>query len=225
MAVKIKGTGKNKALTHGNAAIDGDILGPFMPSLPLIEGENEADYQALSERCLKGIKPKDAVEVVWAQDFIDYTWEAQRLKGMKPALIEEKKCKAVERLIRDYGDTKMANMAGPLSKEWSRREQETVEYVEALFDEHGLSDATVMAKAVEGCLETLECFDKLIASYDHRRDAGLRELEKRRDSFAKRAREFGETTITDVEPEELEAVVEPEEPEDVISPLPAEFRH
>ena len=224
MTVKKPKNQNRQAMAQGDAAIDGDFLRPFMSSLPLIEGEKEADYQAFSERCLKAIKPKDAVETVWLQDFIDYTWEAQRLKRMKPALIEEKKCKAVERLIRDYGDTKMANMAGPLSKEWSRREQETVEYVEALFDEHGLSDATVMAKAVEGCLETLECFDKLIASYDHRRDAGLRELEKRRDSFAKRAREFGETTITDVEPEELEAVVEPEEPEDVISPLPAEFR-
>ena len=43
LAVKIKGNGKNKALTQAKAGIDGDLLGPLMPSLPLVVGENEAE--------------------------------------------------------------------------------------------------------------------------------------------------------------------------------------
>ncbi len=219
MTVKKHVNQNSKTMAPGNAGIDGDILRLFIPSLPLIEGENEADYQAFREGCLREVKPKDAIETVWLQDFIDYTWEAQRLKRMKGALIEAEKCKATEGLIRFFADDNLANEAKSLSKEWSRGEQETVEYVEALFKEHGISGATVMAKAVVGCLETLESLDKLIGFYDYRRDAALRELEKRRDSLTKRAREFGEAMVTDVEPEE------PQELDDVISPLPAEFRH
>ena len=204
MPVNKHGNENVKALAQGNAGIEGDFLGPFTPSLPLIEGESEADYQAFREGCLRAIKPKDALEVVWLQDFIDYTWEAQRLKRIKAALIEAEKCNAVEHLIRIFAHSNMAILSSPLSKEWSRGEQETVESVEALLDEHGLSGASVMAKAVEGCLETLERIDKLIMSYDYRRDAAIRELEKRRDHLAKRARDFGEAMITDVEPEDLE---------------------
>ena len=215
MAVKKHENQNSKALAQGNADIDGDILGPFMPSLPLIEGENEADYQSFRESCLREIKPKDIVEIVLLQDFIDYRWEAKRFKRMKAALIEAEKRKAVENLIRDYADANLANEARSLSKEWSRGEQETVEFVEDLLAEHGLSNATVMAKAVEGCLGTLEPLDKLIGFYDYRRDAALRELEKRRDLLAKRARDFGETMITDVEPDG------PQEFDEGLSAIPA----
>ena len=102
MSVKKKKNGKSKALAQGNAGIDGDFLTPFTPSLPLIEGESDADYQSFRESCLRALKPKDAVEAVWLQDFIDYTWEAQRLKRMKTAIIEAEKRNAVERLIRIF---------------------------------------------------------------------------------------------------------------------------
>ena len=72
MAVKIKGNGKSKTLTQAKAGIDGDLLGPFMPSLPLVVGENEADYQSFREDCLRAVKPKDAIEAAWMQNFIPH---------------------------------------------------------------------------------------------------------------------------------------------------------
>ena len=54
-------------------------------------------------------------------------------------------------------------------------------------------------------LDKLERTDKLIASHDYRRDAAIRELEKRRDILAKRAREFTDAVFTDVDIEELES--------------------
>ena len=104
MPVKIKGNGKSKALTQGEARIDGDLVGPFTPSLPLIEGESEADYQSFREDCLRAVKPKDAIEAVWLQDFIDYTWEAQRLRRMKMAFIETARRSAVDSLLCEFMD-------------------------------------------------------------------------------------------------------------------------
>ena len=211
----------SKALAPGNAAIDGDILGPFMPSLPLIEGENEADYQALSERCLKGIKPKDAVEVVWAQDFIDYAWEAKRLRRMKMAHIKANRREAVQTLLCEYMDKgdEITGGAGDQAKllahGWSRDDEDAVATVEAILSEHGLDHDAITAQAITANLATYERLDKLIASYDYRRDAAHRELEKRRDLLAKRARDFGEPMITDVEPQE------PQELDEGISAIPA----
>ena len=204
-----KEPGNSKTLAQGNAGIEGEFLGPIKTSLPLIDGENAADYEFLREGYLRAIKPTDALEVNWLQDAVDNSWEAQRLKKIKAALIQASKRDAVEYLIRNLAHENPAKIAGPMSREWSRGEPETVEFVEALLEEHGLSHASVMAKAVELCLPTLESLDKSIALYDHRHDVAIQLLEKRRDLLAKRAREFSEALITDVEPEKLKAGVRP----------------
>ena len=59
-------------MAHGKVGVDDDILGPFMPSLPLIPGESEADYQSFREGCLRAVKPKDAIEAAWMQNFIPH---------------------------------------------------------------------------------------------------------------------------------------------------------
>ena len=124
-----------------------DVLDTYHPTLPLIDGETRADYESFHESCLRAVKPDDAIERVWLQDFIDYTWEAQRLRRMKAALIQANKRDAVECLIRDfeYKDN-VIYQSNSLSIEWSRGEGEIVEYVEALLHEHGLTEDTLMAR-------------------------------------------------------------------------------
>ena len=183
-----------------------DVLGVYHPALPLIDGENRADYESFHASCLRAIRPADAIERVWLQDFIDYTWEAQRLRRMKPALIQVNKHRAVERLIRELADEDTSLYhSKSLSKEWSSGEGGAIEYFETLLEEHELTDTSVMAKAVESCLPVLEKIDKLISAYDYRRDAALRELEKRRDLLAKRARDFANSMVPDAKVTEIKA--------------------
>ena len=182
------------------------MLDAYLPALPLIDGETRADYESFHASCLRTVKPADAIEQVWLQDFIDYTWEAQRLRRMKAALIQANKRRAVERLIRDLADKETALYdSKSLSKKWSSGEGGAIDFFETLLDQHDLTDASVMAKAVEICLPVLEKIDKLISAYDYRRDAALRELEKRRDLLAKRARDFANSTIADAEVTEIKA--------------------
>lgn len=179
---------------------------PNLPTLPLIDGETRSDYESFHASCLQAIKPDDAIERVWLQDFIDYAWEAQRLRRMKAALIQVNKRRAVEFLIKDLADKDTALYhAKSLSKEWSSGEGGAIIYFEELLDEHELTDTSVMAKAVENCLPVLEKIDKLIGAYDYRRDAALRELEKRRDLLAKRARDFTNSLLPDAEVTEIKA--------------------
>ena len=171
MVVKIKGTGKNKALTQAKAGIDGNLLGLFMPSLPLIEGESEADYQSFREDCLRAVKPKDAIEVVWLKDFIDYTWEALRLRRMKTTFIQETRREALQTLLCEYMDKADEITGGawmvaiPLAHDWSSGDEVAVKKVEAILAKHGLDHDAITAKAITDKLATYEHLDKLIASY------------------------------------------------------------
>ena len=203
--MKKKTKAQNKSSRKKNQGTD-DVLAPYHSALPLIDGETRPDYEAFHASCLRAVKPADAIERVWLQDFIDYTWEAQRLRGMKAALLQVNKRRAVERLIRDLVDTNKINFrVSSMSQGWSSGEPNAVKYVEVLLHEHGLTDTSVMAKAVEICLPVLEKIDKLINGYDYRRDAALRELEKRRDLLAKRARDFANSMVTDAEITEIKA--------------------
>lgn len=188
-----------------------DVLDSRLATTPLIEGECEADYKAFHASCISAVLPKDAIEEIWLQDFVVYSWEAQRLRRMKVAVINASRKSAVEDLLREllennhthYADVYSA--AKSLSHNWSSSDKETVEIVEGLLKDHNLDLDTITAKAVLLKLKDIERIDKLIASSDYRRDAAIRELEKRRDLLAKRAREFTDAVITDVEAELLEA--------------------
>jgi hypothetical protein len=183
------------------------VIVSLMPGLPLIDGEQEDDYTALQDNCLKAVGPKNAIERIWLQDVIDYSWEAIRLRRAKAALIQIARKAAVELLLTEClgGDYRAKKNAASLTQGWSIKDAEDVETVHKLLEEHGYNTDAIMALAITIKLGDLERIDKLIASYNTRRDAALRELEKRRDILAGRAREFTENTIIDAEVEILVA--------------------
>ncbi len=200
-----KNTGGDRAPAGGEPSPPVEILDARLPATPLTDGEAMADYQAFHASCRRAAGPKDAIEEVWLQDFIDYTWEARRLRRMKASIVKSERKDAVKSLVQDCLDdtTSAYHEARSLTRAWSRSEKEGTARVEALLEEHGHDAGTIIAKAIHRNLDILERLDKLIASYEYRRDAALRELEKRRDLLAKRARRFADTVITDAEVEEI----------------------
>ena len=182
----------------------------LLPTMPLIDGEEEADFHAFRAKCLAASSPKDAIEEVWVVDFISYAWEANRLRRMKTAIIQSARRKAVEDIVFEYGEGSIfpehqnlfdrRDTSQRIALTWSQGENDHVDYIASLLEAHGLSLDTVVAKAVSAKIEDLERIDKLIASYDYRRDSALKEMEKRRDQIARRLSQF-----TDANFEELEA--------------------
>jgi len=202
-----KNSSNKQFLASDETKTDPEVLGSSMPVPPLIDGESEADYHAFRESCLRAVRPKDAIEKIWLQDFIDYSWEATRFRRMKVALIQATRREAVERLVKDClgSDLLTWDAAKSLAQGWSSSNEDSVAEVNALIEQHGHNFDTVLAMAVSLKLKDLERIDRLIASYDYRRDAAIRELEKRRDLLAKRAREIADAKITDIKVEKLEA--------------------
>jgi hypothetical protein len=60
----------------------------FFGPPPLIAGEDPAAYDDLLERFTAAIKPTDVLEEIWMRDSVDLTWETQRLRHLKAALLK-----------------------------------------------------------------------------------------------------------------------------------------
>lgn len=200
------GNGKSNAPANTSAK-QAEILGVpgFEPSL--IDGESASDYEAFRDSCLEAVAPKDALEQVWLQDFMDYTWEAQRLRRMKVAILQTARKSAVEKLVLQFS---LENVNWKVAKEiaegWSHSDTRVRSHVEKLLKVNGLPLDAIMAQATIDNIDTLQTIDGLISSYDYRRDAAIRELEKRRDVLARRARDYAQSMVQEADVEVIEAV-------------------
>lgn len=202
---KKKKNGQGGVVLHKNSKADPEILERYLPNPPLIDGERQADYESHQKACLRAIRPKDAVEEIWAQDFIDFTWEAQRLSRMKLALIQAERIKAVESLIQkfDTGDPILdvlpMSRSASTAKAWSSGKKDAVAFVEKLMADHNLDLENIMAEAMSLRLEEIERIDRLISFYGYRRDAAIQQLEKWRERSPRRVCEVQDAIYTDVE--------------------------
>ena len=96
------------------------------------------------------------------------------------------------------GDYFESDNASNTALTWSLGEREAVSEVEGVLDANGHGFETITAVALTTNLDTIERIDKLIATYNHRRDSAIRELEKRRDSITKRARQIVDAAAMDL---------------------------
>ena len=54
---------------------------------PLFPGEKAADYSAIASGIVKVSRPRDAIEEFLIRDIIDHTWEIQRNRRAKAAIV------------------------------------------------------------------------------------------------------------------------------------------
>src|SRR4051795_7094615 len=57
----------------------------YFGSLPLLEGEDPAGYDALLARVSDAIRPTDILEEIWIQEIVALAWEAFRLRRARAA--------------------------------------------------------------------------------------------------------------------------------------------
>jgi hypothetical protein len=76
-----------------------------------------------------------------------------------------------------------------LSERWARREDEAVAAVDRHLATAGLTMDAVMGQTLAAEIELVEKMDRMIASAEIRRNATLREIERRRSDFAARLRQ------------------------------------
>lgn len=163
-------------------------------NIPLVAGENADDLEQFRAAAIEAIKPRDAIEAIWLQDFICYTWESMRLRRQRTETIINARAHTLYDRFLDHSDRGFDRESSILlARRWAAGDPAAKEEVKPFLEQYSLSEDFITAKAFEVNLESIARFDHLISHYDRRRDSAIKELEKRRDVLARRAYIFAQT--------------------------------
>jgi hypothetical protein len=158
-----------------------DLLGPP----PLLPNESAADYEGLKARLRAKIMPRDVVEEIWLRDILDLQWEVLRMRRLKSRILSSSSPSGLGSLLHrraNYRDVEA------LVQGWSQGNKESIKQVDRLLKQLGLSHDDVDAHSLLKTLDPLERIDRMIAQAEARRNNALREIEKSRETAARRMR-------------------------------------
>jgi hypothetical protein len=145
---------------------------------PLLPGEREADYVNLIARVVTVARPRDAIEEFLTRDVIDLTWEILRLRRMKVGLLRASIGRGIESVMRSLGYNPVS--ARELAVGWASGEKSAKNEVAGTLQKAQLAIEDVMAKTLEGEIDSFERFDRILASSEARRNNALREIDRHR---------------------------------------------
>jgi hypothetical protein len=145
---------------------------------PLLPGEREADYVNVIARVVAVARPRDAIEEFLTRDVIDLTWEILRLRRMKVGLLRASMGSGIESVMRSLGYNPVS--AGEIAASWAAGEKSAKNEVAGTLQKAQLTIEDVMAKTLEGEIDSFERFDRILASSEARRNNALREIDRHR---------------------------------------------
>jgi DNA-binding TFAR19-related protein (PDSD5 family) len=163
-----------------------------------IDGEKFEDYEAFYKRVRLDLEPKDVIEEFACYDIMNLQWESMRLRRVKTYLTKSYAPVGVRSALSRFMDYAARDR---LTKKWMKGEEEAVEKVNSLLAQIGPIDFVISAHTLVQVSEKLEKIDQAITQIEARREATLRELERRRAALAQQVRKVIEHVET-VEDEE-----------------------
>lgn len=198
MATRGTAKGKLASLSQGDASTSGDVL-PAIPAHldflfsdpPLLPGEDADQYETLLRSIVDQIRPADVIEALWVKNITDLIWEANRIRRWRRQILVQAQLQAAEDLIRPALQNAdpmglnqfVAPSADSLASGWMAGQAEQRAQVEDLLEDRGLTAENVAAHGFLLNLPSLERIDRMTFLADQRRDALLREIERKRQRF------------------------------------------
>ena len=182
--------------SHGPSQQTAAFAGPP----PLIAGERAAGYDELLARVCETLQPSDVLEHIWVRDIVDLVWEVYRLRRLKADLMSAAAHEGMTQLLRPLLD-----YPGDAARGWARRDESSVQRVEATLAAAGLTMDHIAAATFAVRIGDFERIERMTASAEGRRNSALHELDLHRASFALRLRRALEQ-VQGVEDAEFEAV-------------------
>ncbi len=177
----------------------------FLGEPSLLRTEVRAEFDALLHRLAETVKPKDAVEWIWVADVTQLVWEMRRLRGMREGIIERETAQGladVAENILSFDNTwdKSAFIRDRLVSPWNSGKPQQRQIVEELLASKGVDFSQVHAVIYHKHLDEFTKLEGLIANLGRRRDLILREIERRRDTVARRLRDVTEAEFEITKP-------------------------
>jgi len=160
----------------------------LLGQLPLIRGEDGCAYNELCARIAAAVKPKDFIEEIWVRDVADLSWEVFRLRRIKAKVWTSNVAAAIRSTLRGVCGEAQAKK---LSLQWETG-------AIGRIDQLAVTGRTVESMTADVFLANSESFDRIdrmIAKAEARRNAALRELERRRSSMAQALRRVSDDVV------------------------------
>jgi hypothetical protein len=169
---------------------------------PLFAGESENDFNNLLSRMAVDLRPKDVIEWIWIHNLTVLAWEVLRLRKLRASMLREAQQKELQKALH--------NAMAPRTKNatFEQIQQTAAQYARdyvAGYDVHEVvaeffsgtpySADSVTAKVFVAHLEQVERIERMIGTVMARHDAILREIDRRQESFARRARQVSKGII------------------------------
>ena len=182
---------------------ENDSFGPP----PLIEGEDATWYKNMHSSISNAVKPTDFIEEIWVRDVVDLSWECLRMRRLKATLITAAMSNEIYPLLMPLMES---DDALDLSSQWKARDRQAMENVDQYLRKVGSTMETVTARAMSKNIDKIERMDRMIMSAEVRRNAALREMERRRSGFAEALRRASDDAV-EAEYEEVAPALSGEE--------------
>ncbi|MGE7415078.1 hypothetical protein [Methylobacterium tarhaniae] len=204
------------------ASATGEILPAIAPHLsflfedrPLLAGEKPELYDALLNKFLQQVKPQDAIEALWVKDIVDLIWKAKQFNRWRGNILDQARLQAAADLIipvleihNEINDPynliesvirRPSAEAKTIALGWIKGDKKSTASMEKHLEARGSTISAVEARAFQNCLSEIQKIDQMIALAENRRDALLREIERKRASLGQQLRAAADD-ITDVDP-------------------------
>ena len=172
-----------------------DLLGK--PSL--LETEVAAEYDALLFLLAEAVKPKDAIEWIWIADVANLVWEMRRLRGMRDKIVESENAEwlgdlAKDNLSFDYNWDELKKLRDRLVSHWKSGNPFRRQIVRRFLTRKGVDLRQIHSFGFGRSFDRFTKLEGMISDLGRCRDSVLREIERRRDTVARRLRD-----VTDAE--------------------------
>ena len=171
-------------------------------SAPILEGENPEAYDELLAQVSSAVNPSDTIERIWIRDIVDLTWELLRWRRIKNNMMAEALTRTLAgkltpilrrqpestELIVEQTLIPIPSPAHRLAEKWAARDPAAIKKVAKLLATLNLTIDAVIAQTFMNKLSDIEHLDRFITIAEGRRNAVLREIDRRRVVFAQELR-------------------------------------
>jgi hypothetical protein len=159
----------------------------LLPQSPLLITESAEDFDRLRNEVNREIKPRGIVLRMYAEDYVQLSWEIARLRRCKAGIINLALRGALQEILWQLSDlgSEIHNDTNELSYYYFS-DQDAKKRVLEFLKEFQLDESAIEAEAIKTLAEDLERFEKLLASLEGRRNKVLRCIADYRGDFARR---------------------------------------
>jgi hypothetical protein len=153
-----------------------ELLGPA----PLLRWESAERYERVLASMAQAVEPKDWIEWVWTKDLVDLGWEAARARRAQATAVGLAYRKALAHLM---GNPRTYNVGAEHQARIARLSSGDPDELRAFCETlkgMGLSTEAIGDTAYLLAMADIEPIGAIIARCETRRDAVLREMDRRR---------------------------------------------